>query len=206
MNKFQYNPDCQWAQERIEAFLEGDLSPEETRQLEQHIAQCNACFEELEMARQVRATLQDIPGEICPDRVVEDVLSRIEREDSAPEASRGFAGIWRALLKGWMPAAAVLALVFAALFMLKAPPQHTMQKGDFPAKKVAPEKLARARHELEITFAYIGSVSSQSARRVYADVVEQGIAPPLEKALQRTIEKEPERIKKYRKFLQKFEI
>ena len=59
---------CSWTQERIEAYIDDELTPVEQGQLEAHAATCAACAAELEDARRLVGTLRALPSGHLPRR------------------------------------------------------------------------------------------------------------------------------------------
>lgn len=102
----------------LDAYLDGDLAPEEARAFEAHAAHCPACTDELTLARQVLTALRALPAAPCPDDLFEAALVRIAREAEdrpARPASRARTPRWRAVGLG----AALLVLAAAALLVLR---------------------------------------------------------------------------------------
>ena len=85
--KFEPDKNCEWTRERIDAFLDDELSGEDGARLENHVAECYACKEELDLATQVKQELRDLPQKRCPDTVVAAILEKIPSEP--PEVREG---------------------------------------------------------------------------------------------------------------------
>ncbi len=65
--------NCQQVVELVTAYLEGDLSPADTRQVEDHLAGCPGCDTYL---AQMRATIREV-GRVEADRLPDDVRSAL---------------------------------------------------------------------------------------------------------------------------------
>jgi anti-sigma-K factor RskA len=82
-------------------YLLGELSVEEERELEGHLAECSGCRAELARVRQAHALLRELAGDGPPPELKDRVLARASGE--IPARSRGG---WRL----WVPAAALLVV------------------------------------------------------------------------------------------------
>lgn len=80
---------CDRVRDRIDPYLDQDLAPAETREVEAHLAGCPDCRAELDLARRLRAAMREgLPMLSCPPEVSAEVL-RVARE----EAGRGAANV-----------------------------------------------------------------------------------------------------------------
>jgi len=61
---------CRYAQERLSAYLDGQLSARETARVERHLLECAACKEELESLRATKRLLSTAPHPRMPRPVV----------------------------------------------------------------------------------------------------------------------------------------
>jgi anti-sigma factor RsiW len=96
----------------IDAYIDGELNPAQTRQVEAHLQGCPGCQALLEERRSLISLLQEVPpaGGLKPERqFVSEVNLRLAREqDEAPEAKRAFR-----LKVAWVAAPAALLLAWA---------------------------------------------------------------------------------------------
>jgi len=60
---------CAEAVERLWAYLDGALTPEDKAALEEHLAFCRVCCGEIEFARELRGFLQRSATEELPEEV-----------------------------------------------------------------------------------------------------------------------------------------
>lgn len=67
---------CDQADERLEAYLDGELGEFEAARLRRHLSSCAACAAELAWAERVQEGLRALPEHSCPPQVLEDVLRR----------------------------------------------------------------------------------------------------------------------------------
>jgi len=156
-------PPCSWTQERIEAYIDGELTPAEQDRLEAHAATCATCAAELEDARRLISALRTLPSLTCPNAVSQALQDRIHqtRQDR-----------WRTAAKRWyapLAAAAVLALI-AGYHLFDPEPVPPA----FSAKEVA-----QARRQVEWTLAYLGDLNSRMGTAVRDDVIQPHLVQPL---------------------------
>lgn len=75
---------CERVRDRIDPYLDEDLAPAQTRELEAHLADCPDCRTELGSARRLRVAMREgLPMLSCPPEVSAEVL-RIAREEAGP--------------------------------------------------------------------------------------------------------------------------
>lgn len=79
-------PECRWTDRRVEAYADGDLSPDDRRRVERHAEACGACGELLDSAAAVKHALGALPSLRCPDRVVAAVEEAAAVETAAEPA------------------------------------------------------------------------------------------------------------------------
>ena len=75
---------CSDAVDQIEAYLDGDLAPIDSRRLRSHLEECSGCARELELARRVTRCLRGLPLLSCPDDVIDAVSEELAREAAPP--------------------------------------------------------------------------------------------------------------------------
>ena len=150
---------CSWTQERIEAYIDGELTPVEQGRLEAHAATCAACAAELEDARRLVGALHTLPQATCPDAVSQALHDRIH------QTRRTAAKRWCAPLA----AAAVLVLIAGHLLFDPEPVPPAF----------SPKEIAQARRQVEWTLAYLGDLNSRMGTTVRDDVIQPRLVQPL---------------------------
>jgi anti-sigma factor (TIGR02949 family) len=177
---------CAWAQEMIEAYVDGELSADKAARLESHLLSCPTCAEELALAKRVKRTLGDLPQQSCPDKIVDAVLARAAIESPAAKRHRvraadvgRYTWVWRAAA-----IAAVVVLVGIGISVFRRP-QPTG-----PPATLSPEELAFAEHQVKWTLAYVDAITRRSAFMVTDDVFETRVLPPIQRALAGVLEEE----------------
>ena len=68
--------------EQLSAYLDGELSGEETRRVEEMLADDPALSDELESLREVRQLLRSLPREQAPDGLIDAALAQAQRRRS----------------------------------------------------------------------------------------------------------------------------
>jgi anti-sigma factor RsiW len=175
---------CEWVADHLDEFLEDELGQEEARQVETHCTTCQACSEELELARHVKGTLDSLPGQECPESVVDaifdhvgnEVVSGVESGHVKQAGKRRISIVWR-----YAASAAAMFIVLILAIVLFRPPTP-QQEGP------TSEEIAQAEQQFKLTMAYIVRVSEKSASTVKEDVIETGVVLPIRRAMTRAVE------------------
>jgi anti-sigma factor RsiW len=89
-------PACPGAQDRLVAFVDGDLDPTDDALVRRHVGRCPACREELARVRALIADLPRIAEAPTDEDFVADVLSRTTGRALPTHAS--WADTWRRLV------------------------------------------------------------------------------------------------------------
>jgi hypothetical protein len=105
-------------------FLDGDLSPAETARVEQHLATCGPCREDLERLKRLTSTLRKIetpdPGDDYFDNLLDSVVARtasIERESKGEAPSLKRISETKRMLQNLIRLAAAVTLLFVAFYI-----------------------------------------------------------------------------------------
>jgi hypothetical protein len=138
---------CAAVREQLAAFLYGDLGPEDSARVQEHLASCAVCRREEAALAQLRQLLDGVPAPPVPDRPVD--LPGLYRQVAAHQAAR--LRRWRrSVLAACAAAAALVALVLLPHFELRVEGhQLTLRWGatpaspDLPAPQPAPIEIAR---------------------------------------------------------------
>ena len=147
---------CSWTQERIEAYIDGELTPVEQGRLEAHAATCAACAAELEDARRLVGALHTLPSLTCPNAVSQALQTRVRQT--------------RRRRWGWAyAAAAVLALIAG---------HHLFDPEPVPPA-FSPKEVAQARRQVEWTLAYLSDLNSRMGTTVRDDVIQPHLVQSL---------------------------
>jgi anti-sigma factor (TIGR02949 family) len=179
MAKYNNQTDCDWAEAHLDAFVDGDVQAEEEARLTRHLGTCDSCKAMLDEARDIRAQLNALPQEECPERVLAAVLARIEKEEGAKRPRRARRPFWTGQSWG-------LRLVTATALTTMLIVCIAHDSGNYltrePAQPSA-EELALAEQQLELTLAYVGYIGRRSARAIRDDVLDLKVVTPVRAAL-----------------------
>jgi anti-sigma factor (TIGR02949 family) len=163
---------CEWVLEHIDAYIDGDLSTDETSTVRIHLEKCTDCRNELLLAEAMRSAIRGLPAKECPSAVNTAVMEHITDE---PVRESPWVRWWRTLLQ-WRPLrpaaiAAALVLVVSVSVLIEQGRDRPVPIPD--TLKYSPEEVALAEAEVKWTLAYI----SQAGRRAGFTVRDKAIYP-----------------------------
>jgi anti-sigma factor RsiW len=173
-------PRCEEVHERLEAYVDGDLSPESAQKLEDHIFVCDECREHLDLARQIAGELKTLPAKTCPDHVVEAAL---QHAAGSRDSFAARAGAWlRGLRYPLSPrlsfgTAAVILAVIGLLTILPV----THKKKDPP--RYSREEVVHAQQVIVVAFGYVDHATALSQEIIEKENVSAKILKPIRKGL-----------------------
>jgi hypothetical protein len=173
---------CAWVRERVDDYsdgAEGDLSREAREAIARHAALCDACRAEIELAAAVVQELRAFPLFAVPDRVIAAAAAAIGAEDSTqrfrPERAR-------AGLLAWVPATvAAAALVVLVATARWSGPVATVSGG------FAEARVERAARETVLALSYINHYARMTGEIVTGDVLEKRLVGTMERAVDRQV-------------------
>ena len=114
---------CKHARKVLADHVNEVLESEDSRLVQEHVAECDSCRRELDMLRKVLKLTDDVKVEYPPASVWENFLRDLHRRIEA-EAALAFREQQRQrlyLLPGWAASVAAVVLILAASFSFKAP-------------------------------------------------------------------------------------
>ena len=156
---------CKWVNEKLSAFVAGDLGPDKSREIEEHLATCSHCRFELELAKRIAVA----SAGFCADgeQAARDVNWDVMEARIFALATTGREN-WRSLLfSGILQGAlAVLVLVPVLLVMLQKVP------GPVVTPKIYLSTSALNRMETNLARNEVRQVLSKS-RMVLSEFMEQ---------------------------------
>jgi anti-sigma factor RsiW len=171
---------CLWTLDRIDPYLEGDLDSEEIAKVENHLADCEDCREELALARAVVQELRALPALECPPGVVERAAALgTSNHESAIHRLLGWFGGRNVF--NLRPAMAVMVLVIAAVsvFVLSQHEQSPFHK----EPKYTEQEIELATVDAMLAFAYLGKFSKRTGEILKNDVINDRVIIPLGKTV-----------------------
>ena len=176
MKRYEQETTCEWVHQNIDAYLDGALTPVDTRRLESHLRTCAACTDEAAFAKRVKHTLRALPEQHCPDRIVTAVFDQVGIRDQAPHQPRKhkWSNWWRTYKWGLAIVTVLLLALVIPLFIGIRLQSHR--------RELARQELARAEQQIELTFAYLRQVSNRSVQIVQENVIEPKVMFPIKRA------------------------
>lgn len=156
MTERHSNRDCEWFDERLEAYLDGDLDRADADRVARHLQDCAACRRELALSERIRESLKSSAQPACPEEVARSL-------EGIPEVGPR----WKRAL----PFAAGIAAALVGLALL------------WPGAHRSPEpsagEIAAARQELGIALGYIAKAGRIASRDVGSVVARNGVMAPI---------------------------
>jgi anti-sigma factor (TIGR02949 family) len=154
--------DCDWCDERLEPWLDGDLPADEASALEGHVAECRHCTRQISLARRIRSELRDLEQPACPEGVASALAghTRPRRLRLAP-----------ALAAGLMAGAVGLGIVWQMT--------GTTETVEPPSRV----ELAEARADLGVALGYISAAGRVAGRDVGNVLAGEGLMRPIQRGL-----------------------
>ena len=147
--------------ERVEAYVDGDLSPAERARFEEGLRLHALWRAHVEQARAVRNELHALPRLTCPPRVVEAVRAEVRqprtgRTERAPQRHLRLRrpAVWSSALAMML----LLVIVFAVLLRAPEPPPQTQPFTD--------AEVEQATVEVAWTLAYLARIGEETGRAV----------------------------------------
>lgn len=181
-----YSPDNPhaWMDERLEAYVDGDLAPAEARRMEALLAESDADWEaELFLATRIRAGLQALPQPACPPAVAQVVLEAARRqavERAGPgwleRAREWFERAWAPFWQPTLATAALVAVVVATALVGRPRPEAELAG-------MSPAQVEAALAEAKWTLAYLSQVGRDTGHSVRQEVLENHVVAPVQQAL-----------------------
>ena len=161
---------------RIEAWLDGELPPEEAARFQAEMAADPDLLDELAMARAVQETLRGLPAEPCPPDLVPGVVATARREARKDALQRIRTWFRSGMGADWRPAfamAMLLMVVFGSVLV---------DRSGRTAGEMDPA-VAEALEQAKWTLALVADVGRRTGRTVREDVLEPHVVDPVQDAV-----------------------
>ncbi len=109
--------DCEQVKELLDAYALGAVSEDEAKAIEEHVADCVGCWEELQAAQRTAALLPlSMPITPAPERLGEKIMASAQRDSN--KGAVASLSAWFANLKvGWPAATATFGTAAAAVLV-----------------------------------------------------------------------------------------
>ena len=174
--------ECEKIRDKFSSLLEGDLDPSEEKALKEHLASCSTCQKDFETFKKTMNWLHSVDEVEAPEGFLTEIYRKME-----DRKGKGYRHGWgHRLIRLKLPAQAVamVAIVFAVLYLTKMIPMETPSSKKVVYKPLAyhvqPEKKTD-----ETIAARDGSekrpVEQQKAEPEGASMAESKAPPPQEK-------------------------
>ncbi|MDZ7338438.1 MAG: zf-HC2 domain-containing protein [candidate division KSB1 bacterium] len=159
----------------LDAYLDGELSRRERRQVEAHVRTCPRCRATLDGHRQLHAKLRTIPVLSCP----EEVIARVQARCTPQVVRRWHAAINPRL--GWRLGVVAATAAVALLILLWRKPWQPPPYGEGPP--YTEEQVLQARRDVELAFAYVHHALRLSERTLEEEVLPRQVVKPLKRGV-----------------------
>ncbi|NKB67175.1 MAG: hypothetical protein GKR89_08950 [Candidatus Latescibacteria bacterium] len=157
---------CTWTLDRIEAYIDGELDDTQALQLDEHVAACPTCSEQLAQARSLADALRSLPQLTYPAEAVNALQREIR------QTRRRRLGAYTRRLSA--VAAVLLALLGG----------YSLLDKDQPPPAVESVEVAQARRQVEWTLAYLGNLGNRTGTSIRDDVIQPRLVDPLRQSLE----------------------
>ncbi len=160
----------EWIDQKLEAYLDGELAPEELYEIEHLLESDDRWHEELQLALAIRDELRALSPPPCPEPLRQAIVGRARHEFLQHLVQRFEDFLLGGWLSHWKPVLATLLVLIAATFLLT---RH------FPTDTMPPEPLSQAEvdqalSEVKWTLGYVSKTG-----RLTGDSIQDALAPIL---------------------------
>ena len=163
---------CFQISEKIDAFLDGEVSISEQQEIEAHLKSCDACREVYRHARQVQDALTSLPEKECPDSVIDAILLQLSEDTDRAHAEKPPVSKRSGILYYWRFAAAAIVLIGIIGILIMNRPREITERYSY-------NDVALAEEQVKATFGFIHQVSIQSADTVRNDIIKEKALSPI---------------------------
>lgn len=175
---------CNWVQDRVEAYVDGELQDQALDAVNRHLYDCPVCAGELALARQILNSLHRLPLPAVPSRLAAAVFERIVAERLSRRRR------WTRLRYPTVLAAAAVILMIVGLRLWEKIETRLSIAVTPPVREVNPEELKLAENQAKLAFAYISVVSHQTGLTIRDEIIGKRVAGSVEKSLERAMNRD----------------
>ena len=178
-------------EERIEAYLDGELSDEDARRLEAFAAVNAEAGRELHLAKAVQERIRAMPQPICPPDVTRSVLA-----EARADARRSFVArlrsaaseSWTTILRPSLTMGVFVALIVAGTLIGRSPSAYSPYDephaaGETTAAAATPQEVAQGLDDAKWALAYLSNVGRRTATTIRDDVLDEHVVRPVNRAI-----------------------
>ena len=171
---------CRPVQDRLEAFVEKDLSEAERKAVEDHLQVCADCHKRWMQAIDLSETLKALPLKECPAHVAREVLKRTRAEQSVMDDLRSFLSplfrpVWRPVVGLTITVALLLILVPFSDLRTPEPPAYSEQE------------IRKAREEIRWALAYVHRSVARTQSIIQEEVIPDRVVRPIRDSMNTAI-------------------
>lgn len=171
----------QWADDRLEAWLEGDLDATDGERFEQLLASDDWLRQESGRARMISDAFAAMDNVKCPDDVTAHVMSHVRRDwvMQLPLRLRdGFARMASAGLRPALAMALLLVVVISSTWITRAPVGPAGQEAE----------VAQALEDVKMALAVLADAGRTTGNTVSHEVIGPYVVRPMAKGMNSVIE------------------
>ena len=178
------NPDQEWADDRIEAFLEGDLGEADRLRFEALLDIDSWLQNEVDQSLSIHrelAKMDHVEQVVCPDIVTDRVMAHARRDWLTQLPRKLSAGFQRMADAGLRP-----ALAMALLLIVVISSSLVVRPGSQPAGQDA--EVARALADVKMALAVLADAGRTTGTAVEQEVFGPLVVRPMSKGMNTVIE------------------
>ncbi len=161
-------------EDKLDAYLDGELSRKEARSARKHLKMCDFCREQLREKRELSQRIRSLTVQQCPDRIVEFVV----RETSAKKPSVRI----RREGVSWRFAAVAATVATVALFLAVWPIIRTTPPNSQYEYSAA--EIAQAKSDVERALIYVNEALTRTQKTLEQEVMPERVIKPLKMSIQ----------------------
>lgn len=166
MERSDGNHGCEWAEEALDRYLDGELASVEFAELGRHWRQCPACDAERELAEHIQVALGALPTLRCPDHLSAGNMSLTRAPRRAQQALP------------WLAAGALAAACIAVLVAFQEPASELPSRVSAPPPVVSPDEDGQEiAEQARMILAFVAGVGRDATetvhRRAFAPAVHE---------------------------------
>ncbi len=172
------NQKRDWLDDRIEAYLDGDLKPGDADRFDEIALMDEDLARELNLARSISSSLSSIPDETCPVGVTRGVMAHVRRDVRRSFFNRLQATLNRqgvARLKPAIAMALLLIVVLSSVIVGRNSP-------------VPDAEVAQALADVKMALAYLSDAGRTTGAAVKQDIIGPLVVRPLSRSMNAIIE------------------
>jgi predicted anti-sigma-YlaC factor YlaD len=136
--------ECEKIREKFSSLLEGDLSPFEEKMIKEHLSSCLECQRDFETFKKTMNWLHSVDQVETPDGFLTEIYQKME-DRKRMESRRGWVH-WLSRMNLPAQAIAMVAIVFAVLYITKMIPMETPREKDVDAARTPRSEVKTDTH------------------------------------------------------------